>query len=71
MTKQECAIVTAYTGITMLQGEDIGIFYKYAEKLIGYPLFTSDFANETLWERLKERSRDDFIRLCAEAVDQI
>ena len=67
MTKQECAIVTAYTGKIMLQGEDLGIFYKYAEKLIGYPVFTNGFASEELWERLKERSKDDFIRLCAEA----
>ena len=61
--------MTAYTGITMLRGEDLGIFYKYAEKLIGYPLFTDDFAKEVLWERLKERSKNDFIKLCAEAVD--
>lgn len=67
MTKEECAIVTAYTGITMLQGDDLDIFYTYAEKLIGYPVFTHDLANAEFWERLKERSKDDFIRICAEA----
>ena len=33
MTKKECAIVMAHTGIFMLEGEDFQIFHEYIEKL--------------------------------------
>ena len=29
MTKQECAVVMAYTGTVMLTGDNLGIYYKY------------------------------------------
>lgn len=35
MTDKEKAIVTAYTGITMLSGEKFSIFHKYIEDLLG------------------------------------
>ena len=36
MTKRECAIVTAYTGVAMLQGEDLEEFYEYVSDVIGH-----------------------------------
>ena len=68
MTKRECAIVTLHTGINMLEGDDLRYLYEYASGLIGRPIYTHEFA--VLADTLKEKSRDDFIRLCREAVDE-
>lgn len=65
MTKIECAIVTAYTGICMLQGEDIDWFYRYLAKLFNRPVYTHEIP--MLSNEIKERSKEDFIRLCEEA----
>ena len=37
MTKHECAIVMAHTGICMLAGDDFGIYHEYIEKNNGTP----------------------------------
>lgn len=67
MTKRECAIVMAYTGVCMLTGENIGIFYKYVEEKIGRPVFTHElFALE---QEIKSASEDDFIALCKNATE--
>ena len=65
MTKRECAIVTCYTGINMLTGEDFDEVYRYLMELFGRPVFTHEIP--ALADEIKERSRDDFIRLCREA----
>jgi len=70
MTKHECAIVTAFTGITMLTGEDIGIFYKYIEDKIGRPIWTHELAAPEMWHRIKEACKEDFIELCRTATDE-
>ena len=49
MTDREKAIVTAYTGITMLTGEKFSIFHKYIEDLLGRPVCTHELANEAIW----------------------
>ncbi len=68
MTIRECAIVTAYTGISMLQGEYIGELYNYAEEVTGIKPYTHDFGNESFWKLLREKSKPDFIKLCKNAV---
>ena len=60
MTKQEAAIVELYTGICMLVGEDRKYVYAYARKLMGRPILTQELSDE----RLKEKSKADFIKLC-------
>ena len=60
MTKQEAAIVELYTGTCMLVGEDRKYVYAYARELMGRPILT----HELLDERLKEKSKADFIKLC-------
>lgn len=39
MTKREAVVIQAYTGITMLVGDDFQIFTKYCEDLLGHPIF--------------------------------
>lgn len=64
MTDREKAIVMAHTGITMLTGEKFGIFHKYIEDILGHPVWTHELAMESVWEEIKEKSHDDFIKLC-------
>lgn len=70
MTKEECVIITAFTGISMLQGKDIGLLYKYAESKFGYPIMTHDMASEKFWEKLKHESENDFFDLCMNATER-
>ena len=65
MTKQECVIVTAYTGIAMVEGKNLDLFYEYLAKLFGRPIYTHEIP--FLEEEIKRRSTPDFITLCREA----
>lgn len=60
MTDREKAIVTAYTGINMLEGEKIYELYKYLEELYGRPIYT----HEILFLDIREKAKEDFIALC-------
>ena len=67
MTKRECAIVSAYTGI--LCG-DFNEFHKYVEEKMGRPVWTHEFANKALWEVIRELSKEDFCNLGKESKDE-
>ena len=67
MTKWECAIVEAYTGICMCAGEDRKYFYEYVDEIMGRPLWTHEHI--ALAEEIKQRAKPDFLRLCAEAKE--
>lgn len=64
MTNREKAIVSAYTGITMLAGEKFQIFHKYIENILGRPIYTHELALETVSQQITEKSKDDFIEIC-------
>lgn len=65
MTDSERAIIMAYTGVCMLKGDKLNIFYKYIEELLGYPVWTHELADRRLWDEIKEKSKSDFLALCA------
>lgn len=65
MTDPERAIIMAYTGVCMLHGDKLNIFYKYIEELLGYPVWTHELADRKLWDEIKEKSKADFLALCA------
>ena len=67
MTKHECAIVTAYTGISMLRGDDLKHLYRYLSKFIDRPIYTHEIP--AVCEQFREQIREDFIALCREATD--
>ena len=73
MTDREKAIVTAYTGITMLEGEKFSIFHKYIEDICGRPIWTHELADGGVWREIKEKSTDDFLRVCRseDALDKV
>jgi len=60
MTKKEAAIITIYTGILIGEFSDA---HEYAETLLGRPVFTHEFANCELCDKLKELSKQDFISI--------
>ena len=62
MTDREKAIVMAYTGICMLKGEKMDVFYQYLYELYNRPVYT----HELLTLNIKEQSKSDFLRLCKE-----
>ena len=67
MTKREAVVVETYTGIVMLTGNDRKYAYEYAEKLLGFPIFTHEFLEYA--DKLKELSKPDFIEICRNLED--
>ncbi len=67
MTKHECAVVTAYTGVSMLKGNDLKYLYKYLSGLIGRPVYTHEIP--AVAEAYKEQIREDFLALCRNAKE--
>lgn len=68
MTDKEKAIIMAYTGVVMLKGDKIQIFYKYVEKIMGRPILTHEMAR--LATKIKEKSKDDFMALCKGSANE-
>ena len=66
MTDREKAIVMAHTGICMLTREKYGVFHAYIEDIMGRPVYTHELATQSISEEIKEKSRNDFIKLCME-----
>ena len=69
MTKQECAIVTAYTEISMLRGDDLKYLYRYLSEIIGRPVYSHEIP--AVCEQFRDRIKADFIALCRNASDDI
>lgn len=67
MTDREKAIIMAHTGICMLAGDKFQIFHKYVEDIMGRPIWTGDIG--WLEKEIKEKSKADFIALCADESD--
>ena len=67
MTKHEVVVIETFTGICMLTGDDRRYVYEYAEKLLGFPIFTHEFPEYA--DKLKELSKPDFIEICRNLED--
>lgn len=61
LTKEQAAIISAYTGIMCGRFQDM---HEYAEKKLERPIFTHEFGDKELVKKLKEASKDDFLSLC-------
>jgi hypothetical protein len=62
MTDREKAIVMAYTGVTMLKGEKLKVFYEYLQELYNRPVYTHELG----YLDTRKKSLDDFIKLCGD-----
>jgi len=60
MTKNEAAIVSAYTGI--LIGE-FSNMHEYVEKIMDRPVLTHEMGNKEIANEIKEKSKNDFISM--------
>lgn len=60
LTKREAAIVAAYTGYHI---GDFAEMQKYAEEKLGHPIFTHQFADKVIVEKLKAAALHDFVSL--------
>jgi len=63
MTKQEMAIVAAYTGYLI---GDFSDMHEYVEKIMGRPVFTHEMGCKSVMEEIKEKSRSDFVNIKCE-----
>ena len=63
MTNKEKLIVSAYTGILMVEWSE---FHQFIEKLLGRPILTHEFDNEEVIEEILANVKDDFMKLCEE-----
>ncbi|OQB30092.1 MAG: hypothetical protein BWY07_02720 [Candidatus Hydrogenedentes bacterium ADurb.Bin170] len=67
MTKHECAVVTAYTEISMLKGNDLKYLYDYLSGFIGRPVYSHEIP--AVAEAYKDQIREDFLALCRDAKE--
>lgn len=62
MTDRERAVIMAYTGVVVLAGEKLDVFYKYVSEKLGRPIWTHELLQQ---DALKELAKEDFLELCA------
>lgn len=61
LTKEQAAIVGAYTGYSAGPFSDI---QEYAERVLGRPVWTHEFASPRVSEELRAAAKADFIAIC-------
>lgn len=61
MTKEERLVVTAYTGVMMVEEDE---FYDYLEELLNRPVRAKEVNTEEFYEEVVEAVKDDFMKLC-------
>ena len=66
MTKHEAIVVSAYTGFLMC---DFGDVHEYIEKKLGRPVWTHEFADKSIREEIREKTKPDFLKICAEVQE--
>ena len=63
LTKEQAAIIGAYTGYT---ASNFAHVQDYAERILGRPIFTHEFADEATVEELRLAAKPDFLAICYE-----
>lgn len=58
MNKREAAIVSAYTGDLIGKFSDM---HEYVEEILHRPVWTHEFASESVISEIHEKSKEDFI----------
>lgn len=70
MTKHECAIITAYTDITMLKGNDLKYLYDYLSGIIGRPVYSHEIP--AVIDQYKNTIiKNDFLALCRNETEEV
>lgn len=61
LTKEQAAIVGAYTGFLCGSFSDM---HEYIEKIMGRPIFTHEMGSEKIADEIREKSKQDFLAIC-------
>ena len=61
MTKTEKLIVSAYTGYSMVDFDEL---HTFIENKLGRPVFTHELASDETWAELRVILKEDFLELC-------
>ena len=67
MTKREKMIVSAYTGVLMVGFDE---FHEWAENYLDVPIWTHELGLREFWDKMKEKSKDEFIEICKADCDE-
>lgn len=60
LTEYQAAVLTAFTGHMLGK---FSVFHKYAEKLIGRPIFKHELGSQEMKNKLEKLSKADFLNL--------
>ena len=63
MTDREKCIVTAYTGVLMLDWDK---FHQWIEEFLGEPVWSHEFASPTFMDYMAEKVKPEFLATCRE-----
>lgn len=63
MTKYEKLVISAYTGVLMVNFEEL---HEFIEKKLGHPVWSHEFADPNFNEELQKIFKDEFLRICKE-----
>lgn len=63
MTYKEKIIATAYTGVTFVDGTQLGDVYAYEEEKLGHGVIDIMHADEKFCKKVREACYDDFVAM--------
>jgi hypothetical protein len=63
LTREQAAIIGAYTGYTCGPFEDI---HRKIEEVLGRPVWTHEMASDKLCDEVREKLKPQFLALCVE-----
>lgn len=61
LTKEQAAIIGLYTGVIC---GDFSDMQELAEKVMGHPVFTHEFADSDMYKKIKAEVKPLFLELC-------
>ncbi len=67
MTKNEKLIVSAYTGVLMVDWNE---FLDFAEEKLGRPILAKETDTEEFAMQLMSAVEDDFMKLCEDEIQE-
>lgn len=63
MALDEKIVVSAYTGYLMCDFNEV---HRYIENLLGRPVFTHELALGMIQDKIREKAKADFLKICAD-----
>lgn len=67
MTKEEAIIISAYTGYLLTK--DFEAVHEFCEKLLKRPIYSHEFADDSLHREIQERCKPLIFKIVENEVD--